>query len=112
MAPLLHSNRPLADRIRQATLRGAARFIAERVAWFAVEGIVMADPRALTHALAGRPLGQRNGSEARVSLRISLDSSLSRTIRDNNIAPTMADQAAMAARRFSGGVRPVASALR
>jgi hypothetical protein len=54
----------------------------------------------------------RNGRDARVSVRISFDNFSSSTRRASTIAPTMADQAAIAARLFLVGVSPSASVLR
>jgi hypothetical protein len=53
-----------------------------------------------------------SGRAARASFRISFDNRSSSTRRASTIAPTMADQATIAARRFSAAVSPSASAPR
>src|SRR5450432_397320 len=53
-----------------------------------------------------------SGRAARVSFNISFENRSSSTRRASTIAPTMADHAAIAERRFPSGVSPSASAAR
>lgn len=89
------------------------RFTANRLFEIPAVGLQLGFFQALTWLGNGNQMRRRpSGRAARVSFRISLDSRSSSTRRASTIAPTIADQAAIAARRFSSAVSPSASALR